>query len=97
MDSLTWLQAWYAEECNGEWEHQYGIQIDTLDNPGWSVKIDLKRTRYSGIAKAIITDNHASDSDWIVCKIVDDTFEGQGDSLKLLPIVQQFRKWIENF
>ncbi|SDZ15114.1 Immunity protein 53 [Micromonospora pattaloongensis] len=21
----TWLQAWYASQCNGEWEHEYGL------------------------------------------------------------------------
>jgi hypothetical protein len=28
------LEAWYASRCDGEWEHGYGISIETLDNPG---------------------------------------------------------------
>src|SRR3954469_18783567 len=43
-DVLDQLQRWYAQHCNGEWEHSYGISIQTLDNPGWRVKIDLHQT-----------------------------------------------------
>jgi hypothetical protein len=31
---LPKLQTWYTEECNGDWEHQFGVDIGTLDNPG---------------------------------------------------------------
>ena len=97
MDSLAWLQNWYAKQCNGEWEHANGVRIDTLDNPGWSVKIDLHGTRYSGVQQATIGEDHVSDSDWIVCRIVDGNFDGSGDPQKLLTIVQKFRGWIDNF
>ena len=40
------LQDWYLAQCNGDWEHEFGIKIDTLDNPGWSVVIDLLGTNY---------------------------------------------------
>jgi hypothetical protein len=38
---LQWLQEWYLEQCDREWEHEYGIKIGTLDNPGWTITIDL--------------------------------------------------------
>jgi hypothetical protein len=41
---LSRLEEWYAARCNGIWEHGSGIQIDTLDNPGWRVKIPLDDT-----------------------------------------------------
>src|ERR1700722_12742042 len=41
---FIWLQRWYKIHCNGDWEHSYGIQIDTLDNPGWTITIDLQDT-----------------------------------------------------
>ncbi len=47
LDSMTdieRLQAWYLAQCDGEWEHGFGPTISTLDNPGWSVKVDLKGT-----------------------------------------------------
>jgi Immunity protein 53 len=43
-------QEWYASNCDGDWEHQYGIKIDTLDNPGWSIRIDLAGTSHENIA-----------------------------------------------
>jgi len=39
MDLLEQVEDWYSSQCNGDWEHQYGISIDTLDNPGWSRSI----------------------------------------------------------
>ncbi|WP_338708672.1 MULTISPECIES: Imm53 family immunity protein [Paenibacillus] len=39
MNTLKWLQNWYHENCNGDWEHSYDVKIDTVDNPGWSVEI----------------------------------------------------------
>ncbi len=41
MDSVQWLQTWYQAQCDNDWEHQYGVKIDSLDNPGWMVSIDL--------------------------------------------------------
>ena len=41
---LTWLEGWYTRCCDGEWEHRYGVCIETLDNPGWLIRIDLTGT-----------------------------------------------------
>ena len=43
MDSnlIHWIEKWYKGNCNGDWEHSYGITIETLDNPGWDFTIDL--------------------------------------------------------
>jgi hypothetical protein len=46
-DVLAELQRWYLDQCDGDWEHAYGITIDTLDNPGWSLRIDLTETPLS--------------------------------------------------
>jgi hypothetical protein len=40
----VWLQGWYAAHCNGDWEHQNGIEIGTLDNPGGTFQVDLQDT-----------------------------------------------------
>lgn len=40
-DLLHWLERWYVAHCDGEWEHQYGITIETLDNPGWTLTFDV--------------------------------------------------------
>jgi hypothetical protein len=97
VDSLAWLQNWYTRQCDGDWEHTSGIKIETLDNPGWSVNIDLQDTRYNELPNVAIVDKKSDDSDWIVCRIVDGRFEGRGDAQKLLVIIQKFRSWIDNF
>ncbi len=45
---LNWISNWYQEQCNGEWEHSFGIKIGTIDNPGWEVNIDIEETNYVG-------------------------------------------------
>ena len=44
MDAIKWLQEWYKSNCDGDWEHLFGVQITTLDNPGWLIEIDLTDT-----------------------------------------------------
>jgi hypothetical protein len=41
---LERLQTWYSSHCDGEWEHDFGVQIGTLHNPGWTLRIDLTGT-----------------------------------------------------
>ena len=41
---LTWLQNWYYQYCDGDWEHNENINIHTIDNPGWRITIDLEGT-----------------------------------------------------
>ena len=33
------IDRFYRNHCNDEWEHLYGITIETCDNPGWLVSI----------------------------------------------------------
>ena len=58
------LEQWYASRCDGEWEHSYGIRVDTLDNPGWSVSIDLHATNRQGAALERVRIER-SEHDWI--------------------------------
>lgn len=48
MTALARFQTWFASQCDGDWEHNAGIAISTLDNPGWSVDIDLRGTSLEG-------------------------------------------------
>ena len=31
MDSIALLQQWYLQQCNGDWEHSWGVRIETLE------------------------------------------------------------------
>ena len=52
MTTLERLQAWYLMQCDGDWEHESGVTIGTLDNPGWSIDIDVGGTTAAGRAFA---------------------------------------------
>jgi hypothetical protein len=92
MNNLDWLQMWYLSNCDGTWEHQYGIKISTLDNPGWAVEIDLV-----GVERApqgpLEQDSDLGSNDWISCKLAAGSFRGHGDPLKLDAIIGVFRHW----
>lgn len=97
LNSISWLEDWYATQCNGDWEHQYGMKIDTLDDPGWTVKIDLNETRYHEIQNQKLVDDRTPELDWIICEIKDGKFIGHSGPKQLGRILQEFRKWIENY
>lgn len=95
LSNIEWLQQWYQKNCDGEWEHFYGIEIETLDNPGWHVKIDLQETGWAGLqAEELYQD--AGEKDWLQCSVVAGVFNGYGDYTKLETILGTFRKWISD-
>ena len=63
--SLSALERWYANQCDGDWEHSYGVKIETLDNPGWRVHIDLQGTAKQDAELEGSKINRA-DTDWII-------------------------------
>lgn len=95
MSILKWLENWYKSNCNGDWEHGYGIKITTIDNPGWSVNINLTETTLEDKTfKKIEIDN--GDNDWMVCLFQDGRFKGWGDTDKLESIIEIFKEWAES-
>jgi hypothetical protein len=94
MDALTWLQGWYLSRCNGDWEHSHGIEISTIDNPGWSVEIDLAHTGLAGRPFVAGRENRG-EQDWIDCRVEDGVFKGFGGPLNLTGIFDVFRRWAE--
>lgn len=38
-DDVNFLEKFYRRHCNDEWEHLYGITIQTSDNPGWLITV----------------------------------------------------------
>ena len=89
MDTLHNFQLWYRNQCDGSWEHQYGASINTLDNPGWVVMVDLMGTDLQAVQMDPIIDEK-TDDDWLHCKIDNGKFVGNGGSLNLEAILQIF-------
>jgi hypothetical protein len=92
LDILLWLQNWFVDQCNGEWEHSYGIMIETLDNPGWSVTIDIAGTYLKNKTMEKVSIER-SENDWISCSVVDRKFMGYGGAKQLGEILEYFRSW----
>ena len=90
---LTELQNWYAAQCDGEWEHQDGIEINTLDNPGWRIVIDLDDTPLEGIAFEPVEENYEHDTEWLRCWIADEKFQAAGGPLRLSRMLRIFLDW----
>ena len=90
---IEWLQDWYEKQCDGDWEHGYGIRIETIDNPGWSVEIDLNDTEFS-ISDFQYELFEKSESDWVGFEVNENVFTGVGDPLKLNIIISVFKEVI---
>jgi Immunity protein 53 len=73
-DCLYLLQRWYVAQCDSEWEHSYGVSIDTLDNPGWTLRIDLAGTRLAGTTRDW-SKVERSEHDWLHWRVHDDRYE----------------------
>jgi hypothetical protein len=94
MTAIEWLQKWYERTCDGTWEHVHGIKIDTLDNPGWQVQVDLIGTPYADLdSHRMVVERSATD--WLRYSIEGGKFIGYGDPGKLEAIFLAFREWIE--
>lgn len=93
--ALEELQAWYHAQCDEDWEHTYGVEIGTLDNPGWFLKVDLTDTILFG--KEFSEVNYGNDDDespeWVATKIEDHKFVGYGGPRKLGELIQIFLNW----
>src|SRR5947209_7843173 len=89
---FSWIQQWYLEHCDGDWEHQYGIRMETLDNPGWSVTVDLVGTELEGLSFSVI-DINRSEENWIYCRVEGDQFKAACGPLNLTEVLNLFRQW----
>ncbi|MDV3469228.1 immunity 53 family protein [Stenotrophomonas sp. C3(2023)] len=95
MDTaIALLQRWYSNHCDGDWEHSYGVKIDTLDNPGWILTVDLIDTELSEYSLPR-TRVDRSEIDWIQSEISDGRYIGCGGALNLEEIVLQFLDFAE--
>jgi len=77
LSLIKWLEDWYSAQCDGDWEHTYGIQIKSIDTPGWSIQINLldtylKHKEFQEI-KVDRTEN-----DWFYCKVIEGMFIAAG-------------------
>ncbi len=91
---LLWLQKWYENQCDGDWEHEFGITIKTINGTGWHVVINLSGTNLEGITSKKI-ERRQSNLDWYSCFIKDSNFEAQCGPNNLGDAIKAFHDWAE--
>ncbi|MDQ1913729.1 immunity 53 family protein [Paenibacillus sp. GD4] len=92
LNNLKKLQTWYLSQCDGDWEHMYGIRVSTVDNPGWYVEVNIAGTTLEGRSfESIRIDRE--DRDWIFCRVENNTFIGAGGPSNLDEILGVFNSW----
>ncbi|WBM74409.1 immunity 53 family protein [Saprospira grandis] len=93
-DILAWIEDWFSFHCDGDWEHQYGFTIKTIESGGWSLQIDLIETLLEDteIAWQLVK---KSENDWYGLAIKDSVFSASGDLRKLSFLLHSFKELVE--
>lgn len=90
------LQDWIISECNGDWEHSFGVTIESSDNPGWIIKIDLEETKLAD--RGPIEKRWAQSKDnWQNISITHSAFEASCSLTKLEDTIDEFIYFSNNF
>ena len=106
MTTADRLGRWLAAHADGDWEHAHGVTIESLDNPGWRVRIDLQGTSLAERPFAPVRRGLADDPQphaetpfqpdaavWIHCEVREGRFHGAGDLGQLDRILTLFLDW----
>ncbi|MGK5595741.1 MAG: Imm53 family immunity protein [Parachlamydiaceae bacterium] len=93
--TLEEIQEWYESQCDGDWEHAFGVNLKTLENTGWKVKIAIAETEWEDkpFSELIIK---RTDDDWVHCMVEYGYFEGFGGPGNLKEIFDVFLEWISS-
>jgi len=95
QDNLGWLQSWFVSHCDGDWEHLYGVTINSLDNPGWAVEISLDGTELENL----VVERHQiarTESDWLDYEVREKKFRGFCGPANLDDVIAEFRQLAES-
>ena len=93
--SVSTLERWYVSQCNGEWEHGYGVRISTLDNPGWAVRIGLHDTKKQDASFDHIKIDR-TENDWIHYWAEKREFQIRCGPLNLSEAIEIFAAWFDS-
>ena len=92
------LTEWFSSQCNGDWEHCYGISIRNNDGQSWSFEIGIAETELENQLFESV-DIRRSERDWVSCSVkptvLGNLFEGSSGILNLPEMLKIFRDWAE--
>src|SRR5437868_5247403 len=89
---LDHLERWYLSNCHGNWEHTYGVRIETLDNPGWDIEIDLADTSLEHRSFEVARIER-SVNDWYSCGVENKKFKAACGPTNLAEAITIFVQW----
>lgn len=92
LDPFAWLQKWYASHCDGDWEHDERIEIGSIDNPGWRVRIGLVDTALEARSFERLRVERDAD-DWIHAWVEGQTYNAACGLANLGEALSLFRDW----
>jgi hypothetical protein len=92
---LERLERWYQSQCDGDWEHAEGVEIGTLDNPGWRVKVSLTDTNLESRPFERIAVER-SDDDWLHAWVDDNVWHAAAGPFNLTEALDTFLSWAES-
>lgn len=88
---LEFVQMWYANECNGDWEHSFGVSMTINKDNCCHIIIDLNETYWEDYALR----NPIGSLDTFQCYTKDLKFIGDGQLVYIKVFLETFKAWIE--
>jgi hypothetical protein len=93
-EALSWLQGWYMAHCDGEWEHAYGVTIESADD-GWTVEIELTGTELQSRSFRSVATRWGGDDDWMRASLDSAVWRATCGPESLTQCVTEFRHWAQ--
>ena len=93
-EMINWMQDWYYEHCDGDWEHEGRFRIKTVNDVGWHFSMNVNETHCEDKIFDEI-EVKSNETDWYKCFVEKNDFQGYGGIFNLLDILKEFRKWAE--
>jgi Immunity protein 53 len=92
---LDQLGTWYAAQCDGEWEHEYGVTIATQEDGGWHLRVDLVGTALAGddLARDLVA---RGENDWVEVWSDGYTFDAMGGPGNLSELLAAFSRFADS-
>ena len=92
---LDRLGTWYATQCDGEWEREYGITLGTQEHGGWHLRVDLVGTDLAGdeLSRDLVA---RGEHDWVEAWSDGFTFDAMGGPGNLGELLDAFSRFAES-
>lgn len=98
MEVFQYLADWYEQQCNGSWEQKHGVSLQSLDNPGWLLKIDLQgttleHTPFQPVRVGVAETGQPEEAVWMSCRVHKGQFMAACSPDMLSHALDTFQLW----